>query len=72
MAYVWRLERVRDTKFSTDVTNEMLPDAAKRQGYTFTVSELLRENQQRGGESKVTPSPPQVRVKDKYLLKVNT
>ena len=50
----------------------MLPDAAKRQGYTFTVSELLRENQQRGGESKVTPSPPQVRVKDKYLLKVNT
>ena len=41
----------------------MLPDAAKRQGYTFTVSELLRENQQRGGESKVTPSPPRLGLK---------
>ena len=43
----------------------------------FTVSELLRENQQRGGESKITSSPPppthtQVRVKDKYLFKVST
>ena len=27
------------------VSNKMLPNAAKCQGYSFTVSELLRENQ---------------------------
>ena len=40
----------------------------------FTVSELLKENQQGGGVSKITPtnlSPPsftQIRVKDYYII----
>ena len=29
----------------------------------FTVSELLRENQQGGGGDKITPPPTQIRVK---------
>ena len=32
---IWRLGRVRDTKFSTDVSNKMLLNAAKCQGYSF-------------------------------------
>ena len=34
-----------DTKFGTNVSNRMLMNAAKFQGYGFTVFELLRENQ---------------------------
>ena len=45
---IWRLGQVPDTKFGTNASNEMLQNAAKCQGYSFTVSELLRENQQRG------------------------
>ena len=32
---IWRLGRVRDTKFSTDASNKMLLNAAKCQGYSF-------------------------------------
>ena len=31
----WGLERVRDTKFGIDVSNEMLLNAAKRQSYSI-------------------------------------
>ena len=31
----WRLRQVRNTKFGTDVSNEILLNAAKCQGYTF-------------------------------------
>ena len=43
---IWRLESVKNTKFGTNVSNKMLLNAAKTQGYSFTVSELLRENQE--------------------------
>ena len=36
----------RHTKFGTYVSNDILLNAAKYQGYSFYVSELLRENQQ--------------------------
>ena len=51
----WRLGWVRDTKFGTNVSNEMLRTACcKMPGLTaFTVSELLWENQQEGREVKV-------------------
>ena len=32
---IWRLGLVRDTKFGTNVSNEMLLNAAKQQGYSF-------------------------------------
>ena len=42
----WRLEWVRDTKFGINVSNEILLNTAKCQGYSFypafTVSELLK------------------------------
>ena len=47
---IWRLGWVRDTKFGTNVSNEMLLNAAKCQITAFTVSELLRLNQQGGNK----------------------
>ena len=32
---IWRLEQVRDIKFGTNVSNEMLLNATKCQGYSF-------------------------------------
>ena len=32
---IWRLGQVRDTKCGTDVSNEILVNAAKCQGYIF-------------------------------------
>ena len=32
---IWRLERANNTKFGTDVSNKMLLDTAKCQGYKF-------------------------------------
>ena len=46
MPNIWRLRRVRDTKFGMNVSNEMLLNARVA---AFIVSELLRENQQGGG-----------------------
>ena len=42
----WRLKQVRNTKFGTNVSKKMLLNAAKCQVTPFTISELLRKNQQ--------------------------
>ena len=46
---IWRLGQVGDTKFDMNVSNKILLNAAKCRVTAFTISELLRENQQRGG-----------------------
>ena len=43
---IWSLGQVKNTKFGTNVSSKMLLNATKCQGYSFTVSELLRENHQ--------------------------
>ena len=47
-------------EFGTNVFNKIFLNAAKFQGYSFTVSELLRENQQvgGGGGGKIPPAHP--------------
>ena len=53
---ILRLGQVRDTEFGQNVSNKMLLNAPKCQGYSaFTVFELLRENQP--GVGKITPPP---------------
>ena len=44
---IWRLGKVRNTKFGTKISSKMLINAAKFQGYRFYRfwSELLKENQ---------------------------
>ena len=54
---IWRLEAVRDTTFDKDVSNEILLNAAKCNGYSlYYIWILVRENQQ-GVRSKITPLP---------------
>ena len=40
---MWRLGRVRDTRFGTNVSNEMLLNAAKCQGYSFYRFWIIKE-----------------------------
>ena len=58
---IWRLDRVMDTKYGTNVFNRMLLNAAKFRVIAFIVFELLRENQLGGGGN--YPPPTQIRVK---------
>ena len=51
------MEQARDTKFGMSVFNEKLMNAANAKITAFTVSELLRENQQGVGGT-VTDTPP--------------
>ena len=59
---IWRLGQIMDIKFGTNVSNRMLLNVAKYQGYSFYrfwVIELLRENQLGG---KISTPPTQIRV----------
>ena len=47
-AHIWRLGEVRETKFDTIISNKMLLNAANGRVTAFDISELLRENQQKG------------------------
>ena len=53
----WRLGQVRNTTFGTNISNKMLLNASNARVTAFTVSELLKENQE-GGGGKITPHPP--------------
>ena len=57
---IWRLWQVRDTKFGTNASNEMLQHYRVT---AFTVSDLFRENQQG-----VKLPPTQIRVKADSIL----
>ena len=46
---IWRLGWVRDTKFGADVSNELLLNAAKCQGYSFYRFGLIKEKPTGGG-----------------------
>ena len=52
---IWRLRRVRDIKFGTNVSDKILLNAAKSQGYRFYRFWVIK-GKPTGG--KITPSPP--------------
>ena len=52
---IWRLGWVRDTKFDTNVSNTVLLNAAKCQGYSFYLLWLIKGKPNKG--DKVTPAP---------------
>ena len=57
--YIWRQVQIRDTKFCTNVSHKMLPNAANCQGFQLlSCLKLLMEDQQGG---KIAPT--QIRVK---------
>ena len=62
---IWRLGRIRDTKFSTDVSNEKLLNTAKCQCYRFYRSTVIK-GKPTGVGGKITHLPTratQIRVK---------
>ena len=62
---IWRLGRARDTKFGKNVSNKLLLNATKCQGYSFYRFWVIK-GKQRG---KTTPPPTQIRVKKQSFLK---
>ena len=56
---IWRLGRVMDTKFGTNVSNRTLLNAAIFQGYSFYRFWVIK-GKPTGG--KITPLPTQIRV----------
>ena len=46
---IWGLGQVRNTKFGMNVSNKMLLNAAKCQGYSFYRFYVIKGNQQWGG-----------------------
>ena len=50
LSNIWRLGQVVGTKFSTNVSNRMLPSAAEFQGYSFYRSWVIK--------GKLPPPPP--------------
>ena len=58
---IWRLGQVRDTKFGTNVTNKILLDAAKCQGYSFYHFWVIKGKSTGTGDGgradKITPPP---------------
>ena len=57
---IWRLGRVRDTTFGTNVVNKMLVNAGKFQGYSFYRFWVIKGKPTWGIE---LPTPTQIRVK---------
>ena len=58
---IWRLGRVRNTKFGTNVSNKMLLNAATCKGYSF-YHFLVIKGKPTGAGVKLTPFPTQSRV----------
>ena len=65
---IWRLGRVRDTKFGTNVSNKMLWMLQNAKVTAFIVSELLRENQQGVGGKITTPTQIKVKLSDFNII----
>ena len=55
---IWRMGRVRDTKFGTNVSNEMLLNAAKLKGYIFYRFWVIKGKPTGGGKITPAPHPP--------------
>ena len=56
LSNIWRLKKVMGTTFDKNVSNRMLLNAAKFQGYSFYCSWVIKGNQLGGGVK--LPSPP--------------
>ena len=67
---IWRLARVMNTKFDTNVSNRMLLNTANFQGYSFCHFWVIKGKPTGGGE--ISPPPPtHIRVKKKVISKAS-
>ena len=63
---IWRLGRIMDTKFGTNVSNRMLLNASKFQGYSLYRFWVIKRKPTDGGGNKTTPT--QIRVKSTSFM----
>ena len=70
---IWRLGKVRNTKFGKNVSNKILLDAAKCQSYSFYLSWVIKGKPTggRGVGDKITPPPSRLGLKSSHLLQWN-
>ena len=67
---IWGLGQVRDTKFVTNVSNKMILNAAKCQGYSFYRFCVIngKSTGRRRGGGKITPTEIRVKFYHKMFL----
>ena len=59
---IWRLGQAKNTKFGTNVSNKMLLNAAKYQGYSFYYFWIIKERPTGGGRGEELPTSPPPRL----------
>ena len=52
---IWRLEQIMDAKFGPNISNRMLLNASKFQGYSFYRFWVIKGEPTGGGGDKITP-----------------
>ena len=67
---IWRLGRVMDTKFGMNVSNRMLLNAAKFQGYSSYRFLVIKRKSTGGGVKLPLPPTTQIRVKCSFYWKM--
>ena len=65
---IWRLRRVRNTKFDTNVSNKILLNTAKCWGCSFYRFWIVKGKPTEG--VKLPPNPPSTQIRVKYLESV--
>ena len=70
MLNIWILGQVKNTKYGTDVSNKMLLNDAKCQGYSFYHFWVIKRKPTRGGGSKISPLPPRLGLSSIYGVTV--
>ena len=66
---IWRLGQVRDTKFGMNISNKILLNAAKCQGYTFYRFWVIKGKPTGVGVKLLPSAPPtQIRVKETWFI----
>ena len=63
---IWRLGRVRNTRFGTNISNKMLLNASKCQGYSFYRFWVIRGKATRAGGG-ISPPNPDLLVLNSYI-----
>ena len=66
---IWRLGQVSDTKFGTNVSNKMLLNAAKFQGYSFYLFWGIKKKPTEGRVKITSPCLRPPRIRQRFVVK---
>ena len=69
---IWRLRRLRNTKFSKKVFTKMLLNATKCQGYSFYCFWVIKRKRRGWGEGVTPPTTQPPRLELNYCFHANT